>query len=114
MRLPSDDNLDAFILAYKYTSQIDKDLMPTIKLQSMCAKANYGAKLNLYKLSSQFSETARRLELELFPALTITKYKPVSVNVFASGNIILFGIKDIRHIDDILHDLYPLLCNCVY
>ena len=58
MGLRSDDDLDAFALAYKYTSQIDKDLMPTIKLKSMCSKANYGAKLKLYKLSSQFSETA--------------------------------------------------------
>jgi TATA-box binding protein (TBP) (component of TFIID and TFIIIB) len=74
-------------------------------------KANFDKSIDLYKLSSLIKSN---LELELFPVLTITKYKPVSVNVFATGSIILCGIKHVDFCNNILNEIKEVLNVCAF
>lgn len=109
MGCKNDDDYEALCVLYKFTKLIDKGQLPCLILQSMTVKAKYPFHINLYKLSDLIESF---LELELFPALTITKYKPVKVNVFATGNIIMCGIRDFDFSKTILQELEPLLCKC--
>lgn len=111
MGFKSDDDWEASIILYKYTSTIDKDHIPLLMLQSITMKANFDKSIDLYKLSSLIK---LNLELELFPALTITKYKPVSVNVFATGSIILCGIKHVDFCNNILNEIKEVLNVCAF
>jgi TATA-box binding protein (TBP) (component of TFIID and TFIIIB) len=101
------DDLDATFLAYKYIELIAPYDSPVLHLQSMTVRAIFGHRLNLTQLQKLI--TPSQLELELFPALLIRKYKPISVNVFTTGKIIMCGIKNMNDIDHILKELDPLL-----
>ena len=45
-------------------------------------------------------------EPELFPAVLIRKYKPLSVNVFSTGKIMICGVRDM----DLVHNIMKELC----
>ena len=111
MGFKSENDLDAMLLVNKYTCLLTNNV-PSLILQSMTVKAKFEHCLNLYMLSYLIPESI--LELELFPALTIHKYKPIKVNVFASGTIIMCGIKDYSFSNVILKELKPFLCECVH
>jgi TATA-box binding protein (TBP) (component of TFIID and TFIIIB) len=49
------------------------------------------------QLSNMMPKKERIFEPELFPALRLTKYKPLCVNVFASGKIVIFGLKKLTN-----------------
>jgi TATA-box binding protein (TBP) (component of TFIID and TFIIIB) len=111
MGYKSDDVWDASSVVYKYTSTIDKEYFPLLELQSMTVKAKFDKPLDLHKLSTLIKSN---LELELFPVLTITKYKPVTVNVFTTGAIVMCGIKNVEFCDSILNEIQPFLNVCAY
>ena len=50
---------------------------------------------------------------ELFAAVRITKYNPVSVNVFHTGSVVVCGLKEPEHIYAILSDLSVLINDSV-
>ena len=78
---------------------------PAIKLQTMTVKFRI-TPVNLYVLSKLIES---QLELEIFPALLIKKYKPISVNVFASGAVVICGVKDLDIVNVIKKDLELLI-----
>lgn len=48
--------------------------------------------INLYKFASEFCNDNRiQFEPELFPALCLQLWKPLHVNVFTSGKVIILG-----------------------
>lgn len=50
--------------------------------------------LNLYLLAEKYKNNANvRFECELFPALTLHFWKPLHVNVFSSGKVIVLGFN---------------------
>ena len=104
MGCKTDDDIEAVGIAYKYFGHV-----PELILQSMTIKSQFHSRINLHKLSERIES---QLELELFPALTITKYKPVKINVFACGTLIMCGIRDFQFSNLILQELFPLLCEC--
>jgi TATA-box binding protein (TBP) (component of TFIID and TFIIIB) len=77
-----------------------------VTLQTMTVKLKLLGPINLHSLSNLVDS---RLDLELFPALSLQKYKPVSVNVFASGSVMICGVKDLDIVSVIEHDLKLLL-----
>ena len=100
------DDLDATFLVYKYTTLIAPYETPDILLQSMTVKVLFGHCLNLVQLQKLITPSI--LELEIFPALQIRKYKPISVNIFTTGNVILCGVKKMGDVDYIINELTPL------
>ena len=108
------DELDATFLAYKYTMMIDDDFnLQPVFLQSMTVRVIFNAKINLNKfLRVATNVFPCQYEPELFPAVLIKKYHPISVNVFSSGKIVMCGIRDFQQVDDIMFDLLMDLEKC--
>ena len=107
------DELDATFLAYKYTMMLDDDFnFQPVYAQSMTVRVVYNQMINLPKFARECKSLPLQHEAELFPAVLIKKYKPISVNVFSSGKIIMCGVKDIQQVEDIMQDLLPDLDLC--
>jgi TATA-box binding protein (TBP) (component of TFIID and TFIIIB) len=98
------DPLDATFLALKYTTQIDSDDFPQIQSQSYTSRLKLGYKVNLMKLATQYHKETF-YEPELFCAVRMCKYKPLSVNVFSSGSIVVCGLKEPEDIYDIVNEI---------
>ena len=76
--------------------------IPEIILQTMTVVYAYSYSIKLAKLSTLIK---CYFNMECFPAVQITKFKPIHVNVFASGKVIICGIKDIEDAKNIKHEL---------
>jgi TATA-box binding protein (TBP) (component of TFIID and TFIIIB) len=87
------------------------DFIPDIVFQTMTATCKFPNPINLNKLS-YLHPISTRYNPELFPACQVLTYKPVSVNVFASGKVTICGLKDIELARDvIIRDLRELLID---
>ena len=108
------DELEATFLVYKYTMMLDNDFnFQPVYSQSMTVRVVYNSPINLIKYSNEStSSLPLQYEPELFPAVHIKKYKPISVNVFSSGKIIMCGIRDIQQVEDIMQDIKTDLDKC--
>lgn len=63
-------------------------------VQSVTVSMDLGHGVNLYQLSKQLTCKNCEYEPELFPALRLTSaFNPYCVNVFASGKIMILGLK---------------------
>jgi TATA-box binding protein (TBP) (component of TFIID and TFIIIB) len=71
-------------------------------------------KINLIKFARECTSLPLQFEPELFPAVLLKKYKPISVNVFSSGKIIMCGVRDILQVDDIMQDIKSDLEMCKF
>ena len=100
------DELDATFRVCSVFSKVGYEF-PTIKLQTMTVKFHLHP-VNLTDLAKMIDSN---LELELFPALLIKKYKPISVNVFASGAVVICGVKDLDIVNVIRNDLLSCINN---
>lgn len=109
------DELDATFLAYKYTMMLDDDCnFQPVYSQSMSIRVVYNVRINLNKFARESTTLPLQYEPELFPAVLLKKYKPISVNVFSSGKIIMCGVRDIQQVDDIMQDLKSDLEMCKF
>jgi len=102
------DELDATFLAYKYIEQLTDDY-PDIVIQSYTSVAKLGHSVDLNKLAT-CNDTL--YEPEIFAAVRMSKYKPISVNVFHTGSVVVCGLKRPDHIFDILADLKSIINKC--
>lgn len=84
------DELEASFLAYSYADKISASF-PPITLQSYMLRAHLGFPVNLAKLAPNVDCV---YEPELFPALRLKAYKPMSVNIFCTGKVVVCGIRD--------------------
>jgi TATA-box binding protein (TBP) (component of TFIID and TFIIIB) len=96
------DCFEASSLACKY---LDKAMYPFISfpfidLQSYTLNCQLGFYINLEKMAS--SGVPCVYEPELFPALRLKQYKPVCVNVFTTGKVVICGLKDLQQVHDII------------
>ena len=64
------------------------------RIQSCTVVINLKQSLNLYKLSLKLNCI---FEPELFPALRWLKYNPMCVNIFATGKVVVLGIKHLQY-----------------
>ena len=85
------DAIEASFLAFHYIDQINCDDIPEIYSQSYTSRTKLGYNVNLLKLC-QCEKTL--YEPELFAAVRMLKYNPVSVNVFSTGSIVACGLKE--------------------
>jgi TATA-box binding protein (TBP) (component of TFIID and TFIIIB) len=70
-------------------------------IQSVTACIHLDYTINLYQLARSIGSKHCIFEPEIFPALRIThKFNPLCVNVFASGKVVVLGLKtvDVRKI----------------
>src|SRR5277367_3608545 len=96
------------------------DCAPLIDLQTMTVVYTHAHHLNLTLLSRlvQGSEhkTQCHYDAEHFLAVQIISFKPIHVNVFTSGKVIICGVKNNNSVDTIPSQLVPTLllasCTC--
>ena len=103
------DAIEASFLAFKYTLKIDNEDFPELCSQSYTSRAKLGYHVNLSKLA-QCEKTL--YEPELFSAVRMCKYKPLSVNVFSTGSIVVCGLKEPEYMYDIINEI-DALCKCL-
>ena len=75
-----------------------------VRVMSMTAKSCLNQKLNLYLVSRKYSSISI-YEPEIFPALRFTNFNPICVNLFASGKVMMLGLKTINEGEEILNTL---------
>jgi len=76
-----------------------------LELQSATVVDDLGYSLNLIDLSRTLTSRRCCYEPELFPGLRLTDFNPLCVNVFASGKVIILGVKDLNSISDLCTDV---------
>jgi len=74
-------------LPYKITNLV---------IQSITLTENIGQSVNLFEIALKLKEKAM-YEPELFPALRVIFFNPMCVNLFASGKIVIMGIKSLEY-----------------
>ena len=86
---------------------------PTMELQTMTAVYTLPHKIILIKLADMLQDLKRKpvmhFEPEIFPAVQIIKYKPIHINVFASGSIVICGLKSRKYATKLINGLMPAL-----
>ena len=110
------DELDATFLAYKYTMMLDDDdcNFQPVYTQSMTVRVVLNKKINIASFVDVCTSSliSFRYEPEFFPAVHITKYKPISINVFSTGKIIMCGVREIDQVQNIIQELKPYFNKC--
>ena len=64
-------------------------------IQSITVTCDFGEPINLNLLARN---SPSMYEPEIFPALRLTYYDPLCVNVFHTGKIVITGLKDLNYI----------------
>ena len=82
-------------------------IIPDIVLQTMTASYAYPYRINLNKLSELVE---CHYNPESFPAVQIRRYKPIHVNVFASGKVTITGLKNFEAAQAIESELDCFMC----
>jgi TATA-box binding protein (TBP) (component of TFIID and TFIIIB) len=75
-----------------------------IRIQSITLSTSLLRRVNLYHLSKMMTSKEVMFEPELFPALRILKFKPLCINIFASGKMMILGVKSMDH-DDLINNI---------
>ena len=97
------DELEAAFLAYSYLEKLSPNsAFPSITLQSYTLRYDLGYHVNLEEMGA---DVPCIYEPELFPALRLKEYIPLSINIFPSGKIMVCGLKDLDRIYGILMHL---------
>jgi len=80
-----------------------------LELQSITAVYNLGQAVNLRKLATQVLPRGSFVyEPELFPALRLTSFNPMCVNVFSTGKIVILGLRQFN-CSDLIGQILDLL-----
>ena len=102
------DELEASFLACAYLEKlitVPFNSFPAITIQSYTLKYHLGYRIHLGKMCVAVPCV---YEPELFPTLRLKEYKPVSVNVFTTGKVMVCGLKDPEQMYDIIKNLKQL------
>ena len=65
-------------------------------LQSLSVNSNYGTSINLHYLAQRLGSHNCTYEPEIFPGLRLLYFRPLCVNVFASGRIMILGVRTFK------------------
>ena len=90
------DELEASFLPFVYLQKLSPEPfthLPALTLQSYTLKYDLGFRVNLKKLSV-VEGLSCVYEPELFPALRLKDFKPLSVNIFTTGKVMVCGVRD--------------------
>ena len=92
--------LDNYKLQYRINNII---------IQSITVTMDMGHSINLYNMSKKCD---CMFEPELFPALRLLKYNPICVNVFASGKVVMLGLRNLEYrefVDNVRNEIISLV-----
>ena len=102
-----DDMLSAYMTLFSITEKFTPE-KPNLHIQTMTVVSNLPSAINLPNFvskSTKFSKLKLHYDFELFSAVSVQNYAPIHVNIFASGKIVICGIKTTKQVDTIINDL---------
>jgi len=69
------------------------------EIASTTVSMNIGQEINLHVLTEKLNKDRRQCtyEPEIFPALRLLDFNPKCVNVFASGKVMILGLKTLKY-----------------
>ncbi len=103
------DDLDAHANIYN-VARLCARHTPKVKLQTMTSTFKFPNKVNLALLADNIES---HCNLEQFPAVHVQKFKPMCVNVFASGKAIITGLQKEEVANDIENELLTLYSSLI-
>lgn len=77
----------------------------SLQIQSASAVIKLDRTINLFLLAKNLSPKRCVYEPELFPALRLTGFNPLCVNVFSTGKIVILGLKDLTNQHRLAEDI---------
>ena len=98
------DDLDAHFNIFSVTLLYND--IPNITLQTMTACFTFPHRIDLALLADNIES---HYNTERFPTVHVRKYKPTNVNVFASGKVVMMGLRDDISVLNIELELTSLL-----
>ena len=107
------DDMTAHIIMVTLLNEFCIDI-PEINLQTITAVCRNPFKISLSELYDTIPSDKRHYEPELFPAMQITKFTPVHVNIFTSGCVVILGLKTLESGKLILNELMPYILSAIY
>lgn len=97
-----------FILSHFSCPEIPS---PVLELQTMTYTANFEQQINLVKFDKDFQVPLKtHASFEIFSALQINAYRPITVNLFSSGKMVICGVKCEQQASDIYTEILVYLC----
>jgi TATA-box binding protein (TBP) (component of TFIID and TFIIIB) len=87
---------------------------PILEVQTMTFVGQTGFEVNLVKFANQFGNELKTFyDFDIFSALKIDKFSPISVNLFSSGKIVLCGGKCKYQAQRIISHVIYYCCCCI-
>lgn len=105
---------EALTLTSAITNQLPYHV-ESLQLQSATYVDYFGQEISLQNLAHQLTSQRAYYEPEIFPALRLLDYRPICVNVFASGKLVITGFKELdyykKFISKVKFDIFDALCD---
>lgn len=87
------DICDAYMILFDILPYFTTET-PTLEVQTMTFTATVSAPINLIKFAETWkTELNTHASFELFSALQINKFRPIAVNLFSTGKLVICGAK---------------------
>jgi TATA-box binding protein (TBP) (component of TFIID and TFIIIB) len=77
---------------------------------SATAVMNMEKSIDIRRMANDLGNSQCSYEPELFPALRLRKFNPLCVNVFASGKIVILGLKELK-INKLCSSIRHVVCQ---
>ena len=102
------DHLEATLMANKYAAYMET--FTDVTLQSCTASFKLGFPVSLEKLHSTYDNIM--YEPELFPAMRLSVFNPLCVNVFHTGAVVICGLRaQAADLDAIIQNVINMCSN---
>jgi len=85
----------------------------SIELQSATVTDNYRSYVSLSRLANRLTSQRCSYEPELFPAARLLQFRPMCVNVFASGTIVILGVKHLHKLSELIANVHSIILSAV-
>ena len=89
-----------------------KDIKVTVEcIQSITVTVDMGITINLHQVAKKHQNTV--FEPELFRALRINAYRPLCVNVFSTGKVVILGLRSFVNINETVNGIISTILQSI-
>ena len=85
----------------------------SIELQSVTITDTFGDYINQITMANRLTSRRCMFEPELFPAARLLEFNPLCVNVFATGKIVILGLKNVDSFTELLVSVRCVILSAV-
>ena len=93
---------------------LDMTLFPqSMEIQSATVTDNFGKSISLSTLANRLTSKRCRYAPKIFPAARLLQFNPLCVNVFATGKIVILGVKDLHTLEELLANVHSAILYAI-